>query len=92
MQSDLRELLEKRSHRAMATILGFKERECDPFLSERTSQQFRKVILDTINDYHALVVDILDSMTTGTTAFNELYLERLDSLEDLIREVASNGG
>lgn len=81
MQNGLRELLEKRRNRAMAVVLGYKEREVDPHLPGRVSSELRKKILEQFNDYHAFVADVLDSLDTSDgVVLNDFYLQRIDEL------------
>lgn len=87
MQPALQELLEKRRNRSIAIVLGIKERECDPYLNAMASQKLRKVVLDQFNDFHALVVDIMDSLDSGQVVLNEDYLGKLDELHTSVEEI-----
>jgi hypothetical protein len=69
-------LLARRRDRAIAIILGVKERECDPYLPEEASRKLRKVVLDQFNEFSALVEDIADS----GVVLNQEYLAKLDAL------------
>lgn len=80
MQTALETMLRKRRDRSIATILGIKERECDPHLPERTKQLLRKVILDQFNDFYTLVMDVTDSLDTGEVVLNEVYLAKIDEI------------
>lgn len=73
-------LLARRRDRAIAIILSFKERECDPYLPDEASRKLRKVILDQFNDFATLVNDVAD---TGVI-LNQEYLEKLDAIFDSI--------
>lgn len=84
MQTGLRDLLDKRAKRSIAIILGVKERECDPHLPPGESAKMRKVVLDQINEFHDLVVDILDSLDTGEVVLNERYLAKIDQLHEVV--------
>lgn len=88
MQAGLRDLLDKRAKRSIAIILGVKERECDQYLTDAVSAKLRKVVLDQVNEFHGLVVDILDSVDNGEVALNEHYLTKLD---DIHHAVVGNG-
>ena len=70
---DKREFLAKRRNRAIATILGFKENECDDYLPSDVSDDLRLVILDNIND----VVDLAFDLMSEDIAFNELFLDKM---------------
>lgn len=70
-------LLEKRKNKCIATILSVKEKEYDPHLTKEDAAQFRKIILDEINDFFNLANDLLgDNM-------NEFYLDMVEMLEDI---------
>lgn len=70
-------LLEKRKNKCIASILSTKEKEYDPYLDQEQSAKLRKVILDEVNDFYNLAVDLLgDNM-------NEFYLDMVEMLEDI---------
>lgn len=73
-------LLEKRRNRCIATILGFKEKQCDGYLTEEISNNLRKVILDEINGLCELVFDILNE----DVLFNEEYFTMLEEIHGAI--------
>jgi hypothetical protein len=89
MQTALKDLLEKRRNRVIASILSVKERECDPQLTEASSHKLRKVVLDQVNEWHSLVLDILGSLDTGDVVLNEDYMHKIDELHDAIVGVNS---
>jgi hypothetical protein len=70
-------LLERRVKRCIATILSAKEKNIDRFITEDTASEFRKVILDEINEFYSLVMDVLDDN------INQEFLDMLDMLEDI---------
>ena len=70
-------VLEKRKNKCIASILSAKEKDYDIYLGKEDALQFRKVILDEINDFYNLAVDLLgDNM-------NEFYLDMVEMLEDI---------
>ena len=71
-----KEFLGKRRDRAIATILSFKERECDQYLPEDVSYDLRKVILDQMND----VVDLAYDLINDDIVINEAFLDKLDEI------------
>lgn len=94
MQQALTDLLAKRRDRAIAIILGVKERDCDSHLPPEARSKLRKVILDQINEFYEMAMDITRSLDTGDVTFNELYLEKLDALHSdvtLLVEAALRG-
>ncbi len=89
MQAGLRDLLEKRRNRTIAIILGVKDRECDRHLPPEAQSKLRKVILDQVNEFHDLVLDMMDSLDTGETVLNQLYMDKLTQIHELL--VVTNG-
>lgn len=77
---DNRTFLGKRRDRALATLLGFKEREIDKFLDEKTSSRLRDQILYHFNDVVDLAFDLLGS----ESVYNEEFMRRLDEIYDAI--------
>lgn len=88
MQQLLGEILAKRRDRAIAIVLGVKERECDQHLPPEASHKLRKVVLDQLNDYHDLCVDVMRSLDTGDMQLNAHYMDKLDSIHQLVYEMA----
>jgi hypothetical protein len=81
-----KQLLGKRRDRAIATLLSYKEREIDGYLSEVEASAFRKVILDQINDLCDFAFDL---MSPDQVIFNEEFLDRLESIEKAVLEKVS---
>lgn len=77
---DDKTFLGKRRDRAIATLLGFKERECDPYLPDDVSQKLRKEILDQINELCDIAFDLLSA--AGGPGANQLYLDKIDEIYD----------
>lgn len=73
---DYVKLLHRRRDRAIAIILGVKERECDFYLPDEVSRSLRKVILDQFNDFATIAEDLASS----NVVLNQRYLEKLDSI------------
>lgn len=97
------DILRKRRDRAIAIVLGVKEREVDPFLEgqaggQQASHALRKVILDQINDFYDMALDVASSSGAGLYEFNpEVWAKRIDGqLRDMSRAVQTlakqNGG
>lgn len=86
MDSGIKDLLERRRNRAIAIVLGVKERECDVELNAAQSQKLRKVVLDQFNDFCDLAVDILESATANNgVVLNDHYLQILEDIHAAIR-------
>lgn len=77
-------LLRKRRDRAIAIVLGVKERECDQYLPPPVSVKLRKVILDQMNDLYDTCLDLLGSSDDGSVVLNELYQRKIDDMYDLL--------
>lgn len=70
--------LERRLKRCIGKILSFKEKEIDHSLSEDQASRLRSVILDEVNEFYSVVIDVLDNN------INEAYLEILDRLDEIV--------
>lgn len=77
MSDVLTEVLAKRRDRAIGIVLGVKERECDRHLPPEVSKKLRKVVLDQLNEFYDLCLDVLRSLDNGDVVLNERYLEML---------------
>lgn len=75
-------LVANRGNRAVATILTWLERNIYDDLSPEQQTAVRQVVLDNINDYKDLVIDIVKS---DTAYLNEVWLEKLDEIHREIR-------
>lgn len=88
------EILKKRRDRAIAIVLSIKEREVDPLLDGATggreaSRALRKVVLDQINEFCDLALDVAGSSDLGTFEFNpEIWTRKINEIH---RVVTSNG-
>lgn len=92
------DILRKRRDRTIAIILGLKEREVDPLLlqepgGQRASNMLRKVILDQINDFYDMSLDVASSGEADAFEFNpEVWGPRIEGrLNDIHRVVVSLG-
>lgn len=86
MQTVVTDILARRRDRAIAILLGFKERECDKHLPRETQIKLRKVVLDQVNEMFELTVDIMKSLDDGERTLNEVYLQRLEEKLDYLVE------
>lgn len=79
----------KRRDKAIAVILRAKEDECDSYLPPDVRAKFRKTILDQVNEYHEMTMEIL-KFSLGTAAINDEFVDRLvDQMDQTLREVRS---
>jgi spore coat polysaccharide biosynthesis predicted glycosyltransferase SpsG len=77
--------LGKRRDRAIATILSFKERECDNYLPVEVSTALRKLLLDEINDLCELAFDLIEN---DSVVINEEFMTRFEELYDKVLEMS----
>lgn len=95
MNQTVASILERRKNKAIAVVLGYKEREVDEFLPRDVQEKLRKVILDQINDFHGLCMDIYQSLDSGEVTLNEYWLELLQDIHGAIvndRVLANTNG
>lgn len=95
------DILKKRRDRTIAIILSIKEREVDPLLTQmpggrRASQLLRKAILDQVNDFYDMALDVSSSGGADGFAFNaEVWLPKIEGklheLGQAIDGLAANG-
>lgn len=83
MQDSVKELLGRRRNRAIAIILTTKEQECDKHLPDDASFRLRKSVLDQLNEFHDLCIDLIDSLSTSAV-MNDIWLARLEEIYDYI--------
>jgi hypothetical protein len=86
------EILKKRRDRAIAIVLSVKEREVDPLLhndaGKTASRALRKVVLDQLNDFCDLALDVANSSEVATFEFNpEIWERKINE----IHRIVSNG-
>ena len=88
------EILKKRRDRAIAIILSVKERQVDSHLAgseagRAASHALRKVVLDQLNDFCDMALDVASSSDLETFEFNpEIWTGKIN---DIHRVVMSNG-
>lgn len=70
----------------MAVILGMKEREVDQYLPDKIREKLRKVVLDQMNDYHELCLDVIRSLDTGEVTLNDVYLKMIEDIHKNVEE------
>lgn len=75
----IKDFLKARRDRALGAIMGHAERELYGAMSHSQQQEFRKVVLDAMNQYHDSVLDLVKS-ENGTVRNEEVFrlLERVD--------------
>jgi ethanolamine ammonia-lyase large subunit len=85
---DPSEFVRKRRDRVLATILSYKEANVDRFLpDQRARDDLRRVILNNVNDFNDLVLDLLKAEGRDVkVVHNELYQEAMAA----IHRIAAN--
>ena len=81
------DLINRRRDRAIAAILGVKEREADPHLPREAARILRKVVLDQLNDFASLVGDLLTAVAEAPgdgLVVNDLWLEQIAQIHEAI--------
>lgn len=87
MSEMVKDLLAKRRDRSIAIIMGTAERELYPSVpSLDVRASYRKVVLDQINDFYDLALDVLRSLDDGTVILNQEYLDKLDRIYELLND------
>lgn len=84
MQIEMVELLAKRRDRCIAICLGVKEREIDRYLPPEAKAKLRKVILDQVNEFYDVVVELMGSLDSGDSVVNQLWLDKIDQMHAVI--------
>jgi hypothetical protein len=91
------DILKRRKDKAVAIILTVKERDVDRILrqhpgGEEASRQLRKVILDQINDFYDIALDVASSADATDYEFNpEVWVPRVDAQLAEIRSLVGGG-
>lgn len=55
----VKDLVERRSRRAIALLLSYKEHNIDRYLPPPVQDALRKAILDEFNEFSSLVLDVV---------------------------------
>lgn len=64
MAVSIRDFLKARRDRALASILGYAERNVWGHLEQDAQRAMRSVVVDAINSYHDSVLDLVKADTT----------------------------
>lgn len=86
MNQTVGSILERRKNKAIAIVLGVKEREIDSSLSKPLQDKLRKVVLDQFNEYHELCMDVMRSLDDGGVTLNDHYLEMLEVIHQVVTD------
>lgn len=84
MDDAVKRILAKRRDRMIATILGTKEDLFDDHISQADSEEFRKVVLDQINDFFDLVIDMLKASQPDGIVVNEVWLDKIAEIHEAV--------
>lgn len=78
------QLMNRRRDRAIAIILGLKEKDIDEYLPKDIQVKFRKLILDQVNDLTSFALDLIRSLDDPNIVPNEVYWDRLEEKIDKV--------
>ncbi len=81
----MKRLLIEQRRRMVATILGHAEREVYAYLSPEEQRAFRKKVLDALDAYHCLMLDIVGASHDENTLIEAETLELLRDVRDELR-------
>lgn len=79
-------LVANRGNRCTATILGFLEENLyeQYDVPPKVQQQIRRIVLDSINSYKDLAIDVVKS---GDSMINDFWLEELQKIHTSVDEL-----
>jgi hypothetical protein len=89
MQDIVPEMLAKRRDRAIAVVLGIKERECDQYLPKEARNKLRKAVLDQFNEFYDVAIEMARSLDQGDVVLNEIFLDKINDIHMAV--VLGNG-
>lgn len=75
-------LIATRGNRATAVILSWLEENAYEYLPEEVQRETRQMILDQINVFKDLAIDIVKS---DTAYINQIWVEKLDAIHEDLR-------
>ncbi len=78
-------LVQTRGNRVSATMLSWLEDNVYEFLEEDLQRRTRQMVLDNVNGFKDLTIDIVKS---DTAYMNQLWVEKLDEIH---KEIRRNG-
>ncbi len=84
-------ILERRRNKAIAIVLGVKEREIDHLLPKHLQDKMRKVVLDQFNDLHEVFLDVMRSVDDAggdKVYLNEEYLDMIRTIHKSVTHQA----
>ncbi len=79
---DIRRLLVSQRRRLVGTILGFAERELYGDLTDEQKLGFRTKVLNAVDAYHELTLDIIGATNDPNEIINTEALELLRDIRD----------
>lgn len=80
-------LVGTRGNRCTAAILGWCEDNIKADITERQWQQLRSVVLDQINGFKDLSIDIVKS---DAAIMNQVWVEKLDEIHQELKEMRAS--
>lgn len=76
---DAKAFLGNSAKRTLATILGYKDENVDHYLPADVADGLRKVILDEVNRFREVALDVVGD----APGLNEHWLEALDQIQEI---------
>lgn len=76
-------LIATRGNRATAVILSWLEEHVYDYLPEEVQRETRQMVLDQVNIFKDLAIDVVKS---DTAYMNQVWLEKLDQIHEAIRK------
>ena len=74
-------LIANRGNRVTASILGWLEGNVYEYLPKEVQRQTREMIMDQVNQYKDLAIDVVKS---DTAYMNELWLQKIDEIHEAV--------
>ena len=88
MNTPTANLIAARGNRCSASILGWMEKNIYDSLSEEQRRMVRQVVLDNINAFKDLAIDVVKS---DAAFVNQVWVEKLDDIHDELRALRRGG-
>lgn len=82
-QPEVRDLIERRRSRAIKAILRAAETSLFPHVTQEAAVDFRRVVLDELNDLGEVALQVLASLANGNE-LNEHWLRLIEEMHGVI--------
>ncbi len=81
-------LIAARGNRCSASILGWMEKNIYGSLSDDQRRMVRQVVLDNVNAFKDLAIDVVKS---DAAYVNQVWVEKLDRIHDEVKAIRTHG-